>query len=1030
MRRSVRRCPARPRGGRTPRAGQAGAYRGVKGVRQKRGRSIFSRMIVLLITVLLLQMAVFLLVFQRGGVVEQTERNAFYILSERTANRKLYLQNEMLQRWSNTQEGESEVLAIVRACLEETGKSAADLREDSALCQQIAALAADDIIAMLRRNGVTGAFLVLDCPGEEGSYPGVYVRDYDPSSYSENNADLLLERGLPTVARENAVAMDSYWSAFFHFNDATAADAAFFFAPLEAAQAAEPGRRESRYFNRWSDAFALSDMDRDVVAYSVPLVWEDGTVLGVLGVDLTTDYLAEQLRYEELGEERTGAYFLGVSRDGGESYTPVCESGPNYRAYFGQTDRLYTRQTRYDGTVVLQGDRQGEGRTLYGAVQPIHLYDSNTPFEGEQWALIGILEGTHLLSFSRHISMLLTLSLVVSLVLGLVLVTLAARTLTRPITGLVNHLHRSDPDKPIRLDRIRISEIDSLTEAIESLSNAAVESAARTSKIIELTHIPIGVFEYRRGSGRVFCSRKLFELLDWPEAGGEDGYLSYGEFRQRMDPVEQSVYDRQEHIHRLRRPDGSDRWIQLSSSEDSQAVLGAVQDVTHDMEAKRKMEYERDFDVLTDLYNRRAFDQRMTAFFTPERRGQLGTAALLMFDLDNLKYVNDTYGHDSGDRYIQTFARGLEFFYRSRSMVGRRSGDEFNVFLYGFSDKEEIRSMVAGFWRAAGALSMPLPGGAEIKVRASGGLAWYPDNARTYDELLHKADFAMYNIKHTVKGVIKEFDRQDYEEKSILIHGQDALNRLLDGHLVRYAFQPIVAVEDAGVVGYELLMRPQVEQLANLADLMRLAKSQSKLYQVERLTWFEALAAFARQAEEGRVDGACLAFINSLGSQALTREDAALLEERYGWLLGRVVLELTEEERFTQAALTHKKRRAAQWHCGLALDDYGSGFNSESVLIQIQPDIVKVDISIIRDIGRDAAKQKLLANFVSYARERGVLVLAEGVENAEELATVIREGVDLLQGFYLARPAFAPPPIPEARREEILRLRRENGFEH
>ena len=213
--------------------------------------------------------------------------------------------------------------------------------------------------------------------------------------------------------------------------------------------------------------------------------------------------------------------------------------------------------------------------------------------------------------------------------------------------------------------------------------------------------------------------------------------------------------------------------------------VAELEDVTRDVEEKRRIEYERDFDILTDLYNRRAFDQQLRKLFSPARRGRLQVAALLMLDLDNLKYVNDTYGHDYGDRYIQAFAKCLESFYCCRSVVGRRSGDEFNVFLYGYENQEAVRACLKRFRDEVGEASLVLSTGDRMRVRASGGLAWYPRDAGNYEELLRMADFAMYSIKHTVKGRIQEFDREDYERNSILIQGQDALNRMIDGRLVR-----------------------------------------------------------------------------------------------------------------------------------------------------------------------------------------------------------------------------------------------------
>ena len=301
-----------------------------------RSGSIRRRLLLMLMVLLLLQTAVYLLVFFKGGVQGEARKNAFSIFREQTANRALDLGNDMVERWSNTREGENDVYAAVGELLDEYGLTAEALLKDSVLCRQLVADTAEHVIAMLRRNGVTGAFLVLDNTEEEGGRPGFYVRDYDPASYAAGNADLLLERGLPSVARENGVALDSYWSAFFDLDDAPAPENQYFFAPLQAAAAVEPENRSREYFYHWSGRFRLSELDRDVITYSVPLIWEDGTLLGVLGIDVSCDYVAGQLRYQELGDGTAGAYFLGVSRDGGTTYTTVCTSGANFIAWFGQ----------------------------------------------------------------------------------------------------------------------------------------------------------------------------------------------------------------------------------------------------------------------------------------------------------------------------------------------------------------------------------------------------------------------------------------------------------------------------------------------------------------------------------------------------------------------------------------------------------------------------------------------------------------------------------------------------------------------
>lgn len=137
-----------------------------------RSGSIRRRLLLMLMVLLLLQTAVYLLVFFKGGVQGEARKNAFSIFREQTANRALDLGNDMVERWSNTREGENDVYAAVGELLDEYGLTAEALLKDSVLCRQLVADTAEHVIAMLRRNGVTGAFLVLDNTEEEGDAPG------------------------------------------------------------------------------------------------------------------------------------------------------------------------------------------------------------------------------------------------------------------------------------------------------------------------------------------------------------------------------------------------------------------------------------------------------------------------------------------------------------------------------------------------------------------------------------------------------------------------------------------------------------------------------------------------------------------------------------------------------------------------------------------------------------------------------------------------------------------------------------------
>ena len=191
-------------------------------------------------------------------------------------------------------------------------------------------------------------------------------------------------------------------------------------------------------------------------------------------------------------------------------------------------------------------------------------------------------------------------------------------------------------------------------------------------------------------------------------------------------------------------------------------TLGVIVDVTDDILKKQKIEYERDHDVLTGLYNRIAFKREVTAYMKKESKDKV--AAFLMWDLDSLKYVNDTFGHEVGDKYIQMAADSIDKFSKYGGVTGRIGGDEFTAFIGGFQTKDEIRQLINKVKRDFEAMEIELPNGETKPMRASMGVAWYPQDSTKYEEISKYADYAMYEVKKTTKGALKEFDIKTYQE--------------------------------------------------------------------------------------------------------------------------------------------------------------------------------------------------------------------------------------------------------------------------
>lgn len=988
--------------------------------KKNKSKSIIIRFLLPMLLVMVLQGCLFCGAILLGGTVEQLDTNAMDILAERVVGRRNYLQNEMIGRWSNLETTVNSVRSAVGDTLRRTGAGYEDLVVNSELSSELLDGLTDDLISMLRKNVVTGTFLILN--GKDGSTQktGLYIRDLDPVSNPNDTSDLLFERAPAAIAKRVGVTMDTWWTPSFDFSGTGNYD--YFMKPYQAAKE-QPNLAYSD-LAYWSPAFALSEGDRDVMTYSVPLVADDGTVYAVLGIEVTMDYLRTLLPAQEVDADKNGAYVLAMDADGNGSFDNVLTSGVAYKKMLGDSTQTNLSTEKNDGLFEVKGNAQGEADSkIYGNVQYLKLYNSNTPFSGNRWAVIGVVEEAKLFGFSRHVQFIVAAATLLSITIGIVSLFIVGYYLIRPILELSKKVRSRSSEMSQRFERTHIKEIDELASAIEYLSKNVAEAASKLTQIIEIADMPIGAFEFRFDSDVVFCTDHFFSILGMNDVALQDGYLKKDEFRSLLHSIdgclEEENAEERTGVYKLVRTSGLTNWVSIRTVKDDERILGVVVDVTKETLEKRKIQYERDYDLLTNLLNRRSFLEQLSALF--EEPEGLGVAAMVMFDLDNLKYINDTYGHDYGDEYIRFAANTLKLFIPHRALVSRISGDEFYVFIYGYQSKDEIRKIVDEVQDTLYATVLPLPDKQSQKIRASAGVTWYPDDAQNYEALLKYADFAMYQIKNSSKGSIGEFSMQSYAKNSFLLQSKEDLNHLIDDRLVRYVFQPIVDAHTGEVFAYEALMRPQLPALSSPLDVLTLARSQSKLYQIEYLTLFKSLETFASFGERTRDTKL---FVNSIPNQVLTQKDFERFQREFAPYLHRIVIELTESEKHNETFTAQKQVYLEQWGSCFALDDFGTGYNGEAMLLSVVPGFIKIDMSIVRGIDADPDRQSICKNLVSYSRQRQIKVIAEGVETLGELQTLIDCQVDYLQGYYLGKPEEEPMDIPAKQKEEIQKANR------
>lgn len=992
-----------------------------------RERSVFSTVFLALVAVLAVEIAMLLLSFTLSGFTSRLNSNAEQILDKQVVNRAAYISGQLIE--AQDLSGLDSAVNRAAAQLVQEGETVASLTSSNEGSAPLFDAVSDQMVRILREKNVTGVYIVLHT-GElsrtaGGSLPCLYLRDLDPSApASATNDDLLLEHAPAAVMHRMSISTSENWEPGIPVTGGAQDD--FFRLPYDRARE-DGGIQNAADYGRWStESYTLAGDSRPVISYTQPLVYPDGTVYGVIGVELLTCYVQSLLPYSELQNDGFGTYLLARSPDTTQDssmtlhsvVTSAADSGSSLSDVF---------------TVDMQSESGGwtrfGGWRCYASVVPLSLYSRNAPFsEGSHWMLVGTVSTTRLFAFSRSVQERLVITILLTVLVGLLGCLFSSRRLAGPITRLSDEVAASAklaPGNLPRLSRTGIAELDRFAAAFTDLSRSIINTSTRFQRIIDMASVELAGYELREGAP-VYTTDNFLSMLGRREPEGE---LSPHDFEKLIERIitENENFGLPDGgcVFRILQKDGSVRYIRLRIAFENQTQVGLLEDVTAMTEERLRIEHERDYDMLTGLYNRKAFNRTCESLFRAPSR--LGHAALMMLDLDNLKALNDVYGHDTGDRYIRETGRTLHDAMTGHSVCSRLSGDEFMVLFYGYDSREQLRRDLNSLQSRLRRASIVLPNGDSFAVSISGGVAWYPEDGNDMASLKKYADFAMYQVKRSHKGGMQEFDIGVYNEASYETQIAQEFEQMLAESRVTYHFQPIFD-RNGEAAAYEALMRPEMPNLRSPGTVMKLAQETGRLYDIEKLTMFTAPELFRLRQQSGLLAENAWLFVNSIASVCLIGADVEEMRRRVSGIGRNVVIEITEEEDLDLEILNMKRRSTVL--SGLyALDDYGSGYSNEGNLITLDPDFIKIDISIIRGIESDPDKQEVVRNIVSYAHQRGMQIVAEGIETAAELRTSRALGADLFQGYFLSRPGAVPSAIA-APAQEILREFPNGAEEH
>ncbi len=416
-------------------------------------------------------------------------------------------------------------------------------------------------------------------------------------------------------------------------------------------------------------------------------------------------------------------------------------------------------------------------------------------------------------------------------------------------------------------------------------------------------------------------------------------------------------------------------------------------------------------DRLTDLPNRGLLTETVTKALEAAEHARSGVAVMIV-DLDDFKSVNDTLGHQFGDRVLQLIAPRLADALGSRGLLARLGGDEFAAVLENVRDEADALRCAQ---RLLATLERPCQiDSLLLQVGGSVGVACYPQHGRTVDELLRHADVALYCAKseHSTCAIYAH-EQDEYSVDRLALAGQ--LRRGIDrGELVVH-YQPKVPLNDSGSCGVEALVRWNHPQLGWIGPdgFIPLAE-QTGL--IKALT-DRVLEAALRQCEAWRAAGLDIRFSVNISARTLLSHDLpamirALLD-RFDVPPTSLQLEITESRIVADLgrarSVLHELRSMGMT---IAIDDFGTGFSSLSQLQQLPVDEIKIDRSFVMGMESDANDAALVRSIIDLGRNLGLHVTAEGVESAS-VQSILRElGCDFAQGYDLSRPM----PAKECRR--------------
>lgn len=686
----------------------------------KKKKSLWNIFLIPILIIVFVQGAVPFLTLIFSGIRSNMENAVIGLDSHTVENRKVVLENDMIEQWSSVYKESDSLSSALTKVLSNHQMDMQGFMGSGKVQEEYLETVFYDMVEVLQYNSTSGIFLVLGNDGDtdsEGEYKGFWVRDSDPQTKTASRTDLLMERGSKVLSQNMSISLDTSWHTDFHFQGNGKRDADdFFYQPYITAENYVDSRTSMKNLGYWSKPFILEDFYKDnhkMITYSAPLVY-DKTVYGVLGIEVGVNDLTKFFQVKDLDSDLNAGFALVVDHGNG-NYEGIAGEGALYDAVSRDGSDFVLEEPVQENLRLVQGAAIGK-QQIYGLVSNLELYSRNVPYEDTQGALCGFVTEDSVYGLISDVYERILGAILGSALMAVILVYFLVQYATEPVYHLVESV-RGGVKGIHGFQESGIQELDELHKVIENLTDTQMQTENQLLEEKERYRIAVessqdAFFTYK-------CKEKLLEIVN---SKGNDGVWDCGKHPEFLDNDSIHPADKAKLVNavkssdgvldvdfRLQHANGEFQWVNLSGSitfdenKERSRVVGCIHNVHQHKLLEQAQKRKQIYDSITSFYRLGSGLEVVETLCRDDPEG-----VLVLLEIQQFSKIDERYGLIFGDIILEQFAGLLAKRFQEDGLNGgiyiRAGADQMLVWLPVCTTGPIVRS-VQGLEKEFGALT-------------------------------------------------------------------------------------------------------------------------------------------------------------------------------------------------------------------------------------------------------------------------------------------------------------------------------------